>query len=159
MRFQLCQTKQMNCPNVPRSKHVARDRPKMCLHVIYTRLRPGHLSVRVGDSSWRSEETVKKLISNSMDLSPGNHTEAFSRFRWRTNLVVVSAVRLGQPAVALCCSFRPLAATQYFIFRHIVVYDMHCERYGRKRPVISVYGIKREMSGPSELLTLVCLHK
>ena len=34
------------------------------LHVICTRLRPGHLSVRVGDSSRRCEEIVKK-ISNS----------------------------------------------------------------------------------------------
>ena len=31
------------------------------LHVIYTRLRPGHLSVRVGDCSQRSEEIVKNL--------------------------------------------------------------------------------------------------
>ena len=30
------------------------------LHLICTRLRPGHLSLRVGDSSRRSEETVKK---------------------------------------------------------------------------------------------------
>ena len=30
------------------------------LHVICTRLRPGHLSARVRDSSWRSEEIVKK---------------------------------------------------------------------------------------------------
>ena len=30
------------------------------LHVMSTRLRPGHLSVRVGDGSRRSEETVKK---------------------------------------------------------------------------------------------------
>ena len=30
------------------------------LHVICTRLRPGHLSVRVGDSSRRCEEIVKK---------------------------------------------------------------------------------------------------
>ena len=31
------------------------------LHVICTRLRPGHLSVRVGDSSQRTEEIVKNL--------------------------------------------------------------------------------------------------
>ena len=30
------------------------------LHVICTRLHPGHLGVRVGDSSWRCEEIVKK---------------------------------------------------------------------------------------------------
>ena len=30
------------------------------LHVIFTRLCLGHLSVRVGDSSWLSEEIVKK---------------------------------------------------------------------------------------------------
>ena len=30
------------------------------MHVICTQLRPGHLSVRVGDGSQRSEETVKK---------------------------------------------------------------------------------------------------
>ena len=30
------------------------------LHVIYTRLHPGHLSARVEDGSRRSEETVKK---------------------------------------------------------------------------------------------------
>ena len=30
------------------------------LHVIYTLLRSGHLSVGVGDSSWRSEEIVKR---------------------------------------------------------------------------------------------------
>ena len=28
--------------------------------MICTRLRPGYLSVRVGDGSWRSEEVVKK---------------------------------------------------------------------------------------------------
>ena len=33
------------------------------MHVICTRLRPGHLSKSVGDSSWRTEEIVK--ISNS----------------------------------------------------------------------------------------------
>ena len=31
------------------------------LHVICTRLRTGHFSVRVGDSSRRSEETVRSL--------------------------------------------------------------------------------------------------
>ena len=30
------------------------------LHVICTQMHPGHLSVRVGDSSRRSEEIVKK---------------------------------------------------------------------------------------------------
>ena len=33
------------------------------LHVICTRLRPGHLSVRVGDGSRRSEEIVKLQIA------------------------------------------------------------------------------------------------
>ena len=32
------------------------------LHVICTRLRPGHLSVRVGDGLGRSEEIVKKNL-------------------------------------------------------------------------------------------------
>ena len=32
----------------------------MLLHVICTRLRPGYLSVRVGDGSRRCEEIVKK---------------------------------------------------------------------------------------------------
>ena len=31
------------------------------LHMMCTRLRPGHLSVRVGDGSRRSEEIVKNL--------------------------------------------------------------------------------------------------
>ena len=35
------------------------------LRVICTRLRPGHLSVRVGDGSWRSEEIVKKKKKKS----------------------------------------------------------------------------------------------
>ena len=32
------------------------------LHVICTPLRPGHLTVRVGDSLWRSEEIVTNLV-------------------------------------------------------------------------------------------------
>ena len=32
------------------------------LHMICTRLRPGHLSERVGDSLWRNEEIVKENL-------------------------------------------------------------------------------------------------
>ena len=42
------------------SQHAAHDKALNVLHVIWTRLHPGHLSVRVGECSLRSEEIVKK---------------------------------------------------------------------------------------------------
>ena len=44
------------------TRHIARDKRLMCLRMFCTRLRPGHLSVRVGGSSRRNKEIVK--ISN-----------------------------------------------------------------------------------------------
>ena len=43
------------------------------LHVVCTRLSPGRLSVRVGDSSRRSEETVKKKKKISNYASQCDH--------------------------------------------------------------------------------------
>ena len=57
MQFQLCQTSKLSSPFVPSDTwHVSCD----VLHMICPRLRPGHLSVHVGDSSWHSEEIAKK---------------------------------------------------------------------------------------------------
>ena len=57
MRFKLCQTSKLSCPFVPSdTRHVA-----LCVARDLHTIAPGHLSVRAGNSSGRSEEIVKKI--------------------------------------------------------------------------------------------------
>ena len=53
------------------------------LHVLCTRLRPGHLSVHVGDSLRRSEEIVKNLeLCLSVQLLLLHHVEKRIEAEW-----------------------------------------------------------------------------
>ena len=76
-------------------------------HVICTQLNPGHLGVRVGDGSRRSEEIVKKKKKKNPTKPPPPQTNKQTRIAPVNAIIIIIMIMMMvsvRPSVCLCCS-------------------------------------------------------